>query len=128
VNSSLTATIRISEPEEISLMKKDEANTLEDDIKERLRNLESHLGLEVSRQDVLTRLKTLEDKIMRIEELYPQVALRTFKYESDPTKGSGRLSKAPELFTDAVSPLYTQNKKIDEMKQRLSELKNVISK
>lgn len=129
VDSSLTATLRVSETEEVPVIKKEEPKTLDDDIKERLVNLENLLGLDGSKNDILVRLKILEDKMLRIEEMYPQVAIRVFKYEQETSKGAGRLSKAPELFTDhAATPGQSQSTKIEEMKQRLSELRNTLNK
>lgn len=130
VDSSLTATMRVSEVEEIPAVKKEEAKTLDDDIKERLANLEGLLGVDGTKNDVLGRLKVLEDKMLRIEELYPQVAVRAFKYEQEVPKGVGRLSKAPDLFTDtsAGTQVNAQSAKIEEMKQRLSELRSALNK
>mgnify|MGYP005616129775 CR=1 FL=1 len=130
VDSSLTATMRVSEAEEVPIIKKEEPKTLDDDIKERLTNLEGLLGVDGTKNDVLIRLKILEDKMIRIEELYPQVAVRVFKYEQEAPKGTGRLSKAPDLFTDnnAAAQGNSQSAKIEEMKQRLSELRSALNK
>jgi hypothetical protein len=68
--------------------------------------------------------------MMRIEELYPQVAVRVFKYEQETPKGTGRLSKAPDTFIDlnAAQQNNSQSKKIEEMKHRLSELRSALNK
>lgn len=100
------------------------------DIIDRLRCLEEHLGVGSSELDVSGRLKILEDKIMRIEEIYPQVAIRVFKYEPSIPKGAGRLSKLPDSFiSNSVDETAdVQSRKIDEMKSRLNELKANLSK
>ena len=55
--------------------KKDPSGGL-DYVEERLKNIENQFGLipaSVYPSDVYSRLKVIEDKIMRMEELYPQI-------------------------------------------------------
>lgn len=82
--------------------KKDPA--AEDYVEERLRNLEAHMGV-VSPphypSDVYARLKALEDKIMRMEEMYPQISAHLFNYqESANINLGGRVTRAPGFYKE----------------------------
>lgn len=101
-------------------------------IKERLSIIEEHIGVAPSDNDILIRLRIIEDKIMRIEEQYPQVAIRVFKYTSEAPKGVGRVSKTPDSYLDTIAnkeaALNDSNsiKKMAEMRNRMLELKNIL--
>jgi hypothetical protein len=79
----------------------------DDYVEERLRNLETHLSL-VSPphypSDVYARLKALEDKIMKMEELYPQIAAHLLNYqESAEINLGGRVTRAPGFYKELRS-------------------------
>lgn len=128
-DSSSTATFRASDSDHLgNFQGQKEPKTLDDDIKERLSTLESSLGFDGSKSDILTRLKILEDKMLRIEENFPQVAVRVFKYEPEALKGVGRLSKAPESFNDMNQAANMKNRRIEELKARMGQLKDALNK
>lgn len=68
---------------------------------ERVRNIETHMGIVVSPADrsLLDRIKVLEDKILKIEQFYPQIAAHVFNYGKAEVEASsrpgGRVSKLP---------------------------------
>ncbi len=82
--------------------KKDPA--AEDYVEERLRNLEAHLDV-VSPphypSDVYARLKVLEDKVMKMEQNYPQIAAHLLNYqESADVNLGGRVTRAPGFYKE----------------------------
>ena len=82
--------------------KKDPA--AEDYVEERLRNLEAHLSIVSPSHypsDVYARLTALEDKIMKMEELYPQIAAHLLNYqESADANLGGRVTRAPGFYKE----------------------------
>jgi len=71
-----------------------------DPAEERIRNIEGHLGIMAlaARRNLFARIKAIEDKILRIEQNYPQIAAHCFNYgrvEAEASKRpGGRVSKA----------------------------------
>lgn len=82
--------------------KKDTA--AEDYVEQRLRNLESHLDVVPPvhyPSDVYARLKVLEDKIMRMEELYPQISAHLLNYQDTAgSRSGGRVTRAPGFYKE----------------------------
>lgn len=72
-------------------------------LEERVRNVETHLGIVVAPVDksLAERVKILEDKILKIEQFYPQIASHVFNYGRAEVEASsrpgGRVSKLPGL-------------------------------
>ncbi len=70
-------------------------------LEERLRNVETHLGIVVAPIDrsLTERVKVLEDKILKIEQYYPQIAVHVFNYGQAEVDASsrpgGRVSRVP---------------------------------
>ena len=126
-------------------MSKKKDNSATDYVEERLRNVENHLGM-VSPihypSDVYARLKAIEDKIMRMEELYPQISAHLLNYEerSDSRVG-GRVTRAPGFYKEL---LITKKKKVahevplnlsldaaqasDILRSKMEDLKNKLMK
>jgi hypothetical protein len=75
-----------------------------DQVDERLRNLEQLLAIPPPPHypsDIYSRLKALEDKIMKLEELYPQIAVHLLNYEENiDTRLGGRVTKAPGFYRE----------------------------
>ncbi len=88
-----------------SLLKKN--STENDAVDERLKNLEHKFGITNSStysSDVYARLKILEDKILKIEEFYPQIAVHTMLYsDKDSSIKSGRVTRVPGFYKDIRS-------------------------
>lgn len=119
--------------------KKDLAAT--DYVEERLRNVENSLGILSPAHypsDVYARLKVIEDKIMRMEELYPQISAHLLNYqERSDNRTGGRVTRVPGFYKDI---LITKKKKTnndvpinvnldaaqaaDILKGKMSDLKN----
>lgn len=75
-----------------------------DYVEERLRNVESQLNILSPAHypsDVYARLKVIEDKLMKMEELYPQISAHLLNYEEkfDDRLG-GRVTRAPGFYTE----------------------------
>jgi hypothetical protein len=74
-------------------------------LEERVRNIETHLGIVVAPLDksLVQRVKILEDKILKIEQFYPQIAAHVFNYGKAEVEASskpgGRVSRIPGLST-----------------------------
>lgn len=70
-------------------------------LEERVRNIETHMGIVVSplERTLVDRIKVLEDKILKIEQFYPQIAAHVFNYGKAEVEASsrpgGRVSKVP---------------------------------
>lgn len=83
-----------------------------DYVEERLRNVENHLSILPNIQyqnDVYARLKIIEDKIMRMEELYPQIAAHLLNYQDRAdNRTGGRVTRAPGFYKEL---LITKKKK-----------------
>lgn len=117
-----------------------------DYVEERIRNIENNLGIISATQypsDVYSRLKIVEDKIMRLEELYPQIAAHLLNYQdrTDDRTG-GRVTRAPGFYKELM---ITKKKKrttseapismnldaaqaSDILKSKMEELKNKLMK
>lgn len=122
--------------------KKDSALT--DYVEERLRNVENQVGI-ISPQypsDVYARLKAVEDKIMRMEELYPQISAHLLNYQDRAdTRTGGRVTRAPGFYKELM---ITKKKKSsndapitvnldavqasDILKNKMEDLKNKLMK
>ena len=99
---------------------------------ERIRNVETHLGIlqPPSNMSLIERVKILEDKILKIEQIYPQIAERCFNYgvaeALASTRPGGRVSTLLE-----TRPPPSKKRKEDPaaaVKQRLAELSKKLSK
>lgn len=107
---------------------------------ERLRNIETHLGIVVAPidKDMFTRIRILEEKILKIEQHYPQIAAHCFNYGKAEKEASsrpgGRVSKPDHLEKSGI--LKKSSKKgnlatsasstsasIVDLKSKLSKLK-----
>lgn len=70
-------------------------------LEERIRNIETHLGIVIAPidQSLAQRVQVLEEKILRIECTYPQIASHVFNYGRAEVEASsrpgGRVSRAP---------------------------------
>lgn len=75
-------------------------------LEERVRNIETHLSIVVAPLDksLAERVKILEDKILKIEQFYPQIAAHVFNYGQAEVEAStrpgGRVSKLPGASTN----------------------------
>ncbi|PJF17806.1 hypothetical protein PSACC_02372 [Paramicrosporidium saccamoebae] len=118
-------------------------------LEERVRNIETHLGIVVAPLDrsLVERVKVLEDKILKIEMFYPQIASRVFNYGRAEAEASarpgGRVSKLPgttsnaaskkRVKEDAVQEVEEDSDAVDdsslgELKRRMSELRSRLLK
>lgn len=87
-------------------MAKNKEPAASDYVEERLRNVENHLGIispTIYPSDFYARLKAVEDKIMRMEELYPQISAHLLNYQerSDDRVG-GRVTRAPGFYKELM--------------------------
>lgn len=93
-------------------MSKKKEPSSNDYVEERLRNVENQLGIIPSvhyPSDVYARLKAVEDKIMRMEELYPQISDHLLNYQDrSDTRLGGRVTRAPGFYKEL---LITKKKK-----------------
>lgn len=107
---------------------------------ERVRNIETHLGIIVAPTDksLYARIRILEDKILKIEQHYPQIAAHCFNYgkaeREASSKPGGRVSKTEHIEKlriskkndkgiNAVPSLNTSPSSIVDIKSKLSKLK-----
>lgn len=123
--------------------RKDPASS--DYVEERLRNVENQVGIIPPAQypsDVYARLKAIEDKFMRMEELYPQISAHLLNYQDrSDTRTGGRVTRAPGFYKEL---LITKKKKSsndapitinldaaqasDILKKKMEDLKNKLMK
>jgi hypothetical protein len=116
-----------------------------DYVEERLKNAENQVGIISPAQypsDVYARLKAIEDKIMRMEELYPQISAHLLNYQDrSDTRTGGRVTRAPGFYKEL---LITKKKKSnndapitvnldaaqasDILKSKMEDLKNKLMK
>ena len=117
-----------------------------DYVEERLRNVENTLGILSPvhyPSDVFARLKVIEDKIMRMEELYPQISAHLLNYQDrTDNRLGGRITRAPGFYKEL---LITKKKKSntedapislnldaaqasDILKSKMEDLKNKLMK
>lgn len=126
-------------------MSKKKDSTSTDYLEERLRNVENQVGIISPTQypsDVYARLKAVEDKIMRMEELYPQISAHLLNYQDrSDTRTGGRVTRAPGFYKEL---LITKKKKSstdapitvnldaaqasDILKNKMEDLKNKLMK
>lgn len=114
---------------------------------ERVRNIESHCGIVEAPFDrtLAERVKILEDKILRIEHFYPQIATHVFNYGKAELEASnrpgGRVSKVPGLTNVKVKrskpegedvltsqELPKNHQSLTSLKSRMAELKSRLLK
>ena len=92
------------------LKKKDSLSS--DNFEERIRNVENTLGIISPMQypsDMYARLKVVEEKIMRMEELYPQISAHLLNYQDrTDNRLGGRITRAPGFYKEL---LITKKKK-----------------
>lgn len=125
--------------------KKDPSSS--DYFEERLKNVENTLGIISLAQypsDMYARLKIVEDKIMRMEELYPQISAHLLNYQDrTDNRLGGRITRAPGFYKEL---LITKKKKksnteeapisvnldaaqaSDILKSKMEDLKNKLMK
>lgn len=116
-----------------------------DYVEERLRNVENTLGIVSPVQypsDVYARLKAIEDKIMRMEEFYPQIAAHLLNYQDrTDNRLGGRITRAPGFYKELL--ITKKKKKTEEapisvnldaaqasdiLKSKMEDLKNKLMK
>ena len=116
-----------------------------DYVEERLRNVENTLGIVSPVQypsDVYARLKVIEDKIMRMEEFYPQIAAHLLNYQDrTDNRLGGRITRAPGFYKELL--ITKKKKKTEEapisvnldaaqasdiLKSKMEDLKNKLMK
>lgn len=116
-----------------------------DYVEERLRNVENTLGIVSPVQypsDVYARLKIIEDKIMRMEEFYPQIAAHLLNYQDrTDNRLGGRITRAPGFYKELL--ITKKKKKTEEapisvnldaaqasdiLKSKMEDLKNKLMK
>lgn len=85
---------------------------------ESIRNIETHLGIIVAPSDksLFERIQVLEDKILKIEQHYPQIAAHCFNYGKAEKAASSRPGGRVSRF-DAVEGLSKKNRKVSVQKQ-----------
>lgn len=114
-----------------------------DYVEERFRNIENHLNIVSSPQypsDVYIRLKIIEDKIMRMEELYPQISAHLLNYQdrADIRLG-GRITRAPGFYKELLITKKSNTdiplsvnldaaQAADILKTKMEDLKNKLMK
>ena len=126
-------------------MIKKKESLITDYVDERIKSLEHTLGVIPSASysnDVYSRLKILEDKIMRMEELYPQISAHLLNYQdrSDNRLG-GRITRAPGFYKELlISKKKKSNVDVplsvnldaaqasDILKTKMEDLKNKLMK
>lgn len=104
----------------------------EDGVDERVRNIETHFGIlqPPANLTLMERVKILEDKMLKIEQTYPQIAVRCFNYGSAEVLASSRPGGRVSTLLDARPP-PTKKRKEDPgaaVKLRLAELSKKLSK
>jgi hypothetical protein len=87
------------------LKKKDSLSS--DNFEERIRNVENTLGIISPMQypsDMYARLKVVEEKIMRMEELYPQISAHLLNYQDrTDNRLGGRITRAPGFYKELLN-------------------------
>lgn len=121
-----------------------------DGLEERVRNLETHMGIVVAPLDksLAERVKVLEDKILKIEEFYPQIAAHVFNYGRAEVEASlrpgGRVSRMPGITTSTTASAVgkrdgpdedevdvdqgVDDSSLGELRRRMDELKSRLLK
>lgn len=116
-----------------------------DYVEERLRNVENTLGIVSPVQypsDVFARLKVIEDKIMKMEEFYPQIAAHLLNYQDrTDNRLGGRITRAPGFYKELL--INKKKKKTEDapisvnldaaqasdiLKSKMEDLKNRLMK
>lgn len=106
-----------------------------DAAEERIGNIESHLGIVTAHcdPDLYTRIKIIEDKILKIEQHYPQIAAHCFNYGRAEKEASrrpgGRVSK-PE-HTKKIKLKLPKPKDLEavhELQEKMLHLKDKLAK
>lgn len=128
------------------MTKKNDATSF-DYVEERLRNVENSLGI-VSTvhypSDVYARLKAVEDKIMRMEELYPQISAHLLNYQDRmDNRLGGRITRAPGFYKELLISRKKKKSNTDDtpitvnldaaqasdiLKSKMEDLKNKLIK
>lgn len=102
---------------------------------ERIGNIEGHLGIVTAHCDIdlYTRIKIIEDKILKIEQHYPQIAAHCFNYGRAEREASrrpgGRVSK-PDI-TKKIRLRIPRPKDLEsahEIQEKMLHLKDKIAK
>jgi hypothetical protein len=101
---------------------------------ERVGDLERFLKVPRPKEErpLLERVKLLEDKVLWIEEHYPQVAVACFDHTPDraATQRKGRVTQVQQYYhpTDSRSDADKETEASAEMLRRLKELRKKIKK
>lgn len=83
------------------------------DISKRLSSLEENLSLKCFENDILGRLRIIEDKLTFIEERFPQIASQYFVYSlMEGTKNQGRVSLIKSESSTIQNSLINESKAI----------------
>lgn len=104
---------------------------------ERIKNLETHLGIITAPcdKDLYTRIKAVEDKILKIEQHYPQIAAHCFNYgraeKVASTRPGGRVSKidlnkrpvAKKLSGIEADSVQELHEKMVKLREKLVKIK-----
>lgn len=116
-----------------SLMLEPENSKLFVAAEERIRNLETHFGVLTAPcdKDLFARIKILEDKVLKIEQHYPQIAAHCFNYGNAEREASqrpgGRVTKMeePAAKRKALKPATLKSQK--NLASSAVEIKNQIN-
>lgn len=114
-----------------------------DGLEERVRNIETHLGIVIApiEKSLIERIKVLEDKILKIEELYPQIAAHVFNYGRAEVEASskpgGRVSgrtgakgaaaasqKFASQTADNIAADFEEDSSLNELKRRMDDVRH----
>lgn len=101
---------------------------------ERIRNLETHLGLVTAPvdKDLYARIKTIEDKILKIEQLYPQIAAHCFNYgraeRVASTRPGGRVSKLDAGIKKGRPKKATEAESVQDIHTKMLKLREKLEK
>lgn len=101
---------------------------------ERIQNLEGHLGIVTAHcdLDLYTRIKIIEDKILKIEQHYPQIAAHCFNYGRAEKEASrrpgGRVSKPDSTKKIKLKiPKSKDLESVHEIHEKMLHLKDKIA-
>lgn len=102
---------------------------------ERIHNIETHLGILTAPCDkgLFERIKILEDKILKIEQQYPQIAAHCFNYGQVEREASrrpgGRVSNPDQKAKIKIRvPPSMDTTKVQEIQEKMLNLKKRLSK
>lgn len=99
---------------------------------ERVRNLETHLGIVTGACDknLFERIKIVEDKILKIEQLFPQIAAHCFNYgraEKEASLRPGARVSRIEKDVKLEKKRFSDPQSVHEIQSKLLKLREKIS-